>query len=567
MSVAKRAQGLEGGPATGEPGTVPGGEPGRTDGTAGDGQVAERTNERSELQEHLDVRGQRRWVFPRAALVGAGAGGVALLFRAALTEAGVLTNGLLAWAHGLAVLGWVFPVLCTLVGAAVAAWLAGRYAPEASGSGIPHLEAVLLRFRQLDWKRVLPVKFFGGVLAIGSGLALGREGPTVQMGGAVGDALSRWLKVSPRERLTLISAGGGAGLAAAFNAPLSGLMFVLEEMRRDFHPVVFGATFVASVVADIITRLGSSQFPIFSVPNYPVSPLSALPVFALLGLAAGGLGIVFNRSLLAMVGAFARLPRRFVLPAAALTGGLVGLVAWFFPSLWGSGDHLIDMLLQGNVALALVPSFFVLRLLMTTGSYATGAPGGIFAPLLALGAMIGLAVGQLGHMLAPGVVPIAGVFAVVGMAAYFAAIVRAPLTGIMLILEMTGSYNQMLPLLVSCFCAYALAEWLQDKPIYEALLERDLERGGETSLLKEPVVVDFTILPGAPFEGKALRALGLPPGCIVLRCSDGKREWVPRADTRLAAHTRITVEIGPDTSDALEILRRGCAPVREAQRR
>jgi chloride channel protein, CIC family len=215
--------------------------------------------ERSEIQEYLDIRQQRRWIFPRAALVGACAGTVALGFRAALTGADALRNRLIAWVQGMPMWGWIFPILFTALGAGFSVALTRRYAPEAGGSGIPHLEAVLHRFRKLEWKRVLLIKFFGGILSIGSGLALGREGPTVQMGGAVGDAISKWLKVSARERLTLISAGAGAGLAAAFNAPLSGLIFVLEEVRRDFQPLVLGAVFIAAAIADIVVRIGAGR--------------------------------------------------------------------------------------------------------------------------------------------------------------------------------------------------------------------------------------------------------------------------------------------------------------------
>ena len=196
--------------------------------------------------------------------------------------------------------------------------------------------------------------------------------------------------------------------------------------------------------------------------------------------------------------------------------------------------------------------------MLTTTNYATGAPGGIFAPLLVLGALIGSGVGQIAHNLAPEIVPIPAVFAVVGMAAYFTAIVRAPLTGIMLIIEMTGNYSQMLPLLVSCFCAYATTEFLKDLPIYEALLERDLRRGGIVSSFKEPAIMEFIIQEGAPFAGLEIRSLGLPPGCILVRCIEGKREWVPKANTRLAAHMRITAIIAPDAENSIEMLRNGC---------
>jgi CIC family chloride channel protein len=437
--------------------------------------------------------------------------------------------------------------------------LTRRYSPEASGSGIPHLEAVLRRFRKLDWKRVLPVKFFGGIIAIGSGMALGREGPTVQMGGAIGDAISRLLKSTQRERLTLISAGAGAGLAAAFNAPLSGLIFVLEEVRRDFQPIVFGAAFIAAIVADIIARIGTGQFPVFSVPNYPVPPLGSLPLFALMGIIAGFLGVLFNKSLLGTKKLYARIPPRWILPASAITGGAIGLAGWFSPLLLGSGHNLAEVALKGNLAFTLIPMFFILRFVMTTTSYGTGAPGGIFAPLLVLGALIGSVFGQVANQWMPALVPIPAVFAVVAMAAYFTAIVRAPLTGIMLIVEMTGNYALMLPLLACCFCAYAVPEILKDTPIYEALLELDLKRGGDSALIKEPAVVDFIVHPGASFAGLQVRSLGLPPGCILIRCTDGKREWIPKANTRLEPHMRITAVIAPEVSESLDILRSGCS--------
>jgi chloride channel protein, CIC family len=177
--------------------------------------------------------------------------------------------------------------------------------------------------------------------------------------------------------------------------------------------------------------------------------------------------------------------------------------------------------------------------------------------LLALGSLLGLAIGQIAHSFAPTIVPEPAVFAVVGMAAYFAAIVRAPLTGIVLIIEMTGNYQQMLPLLVACFCAYAVAELMKDLPIYEALLERDLIRDGAHISLKEPMVIDLEIERGAPFVGKEVRMLGLPSGVVLIRCVEAGREFVPIASTRLEAHTRITAVIAPEAADGLAILRRG----------
>jgi len=224
----------------------------------------------------------------------------------------------------------------------------------------------------------------------------------------------------------------------------------------------------------------------------------------------------------------------------------------------GGGHELAENVLRNKISLAAIPVLFVVRFGLTISSYGTGAAGGIFAPLLALGALLGLGVGQLVHNFMPALAAESGVFAVVGMAAYFTAIVRAPLTGILLITEMTGSYEQMLPLLTASFCAYAVAEFLQDYPIYEALLERDLSRDGVGASHDEPIVVEFEVEPNSPFAGLLVRDLGLPSGCVLVRCHVDGREWVPTASTRMEAYMRITVVIGPEADGALELLRRGC---------
>lgn len=512
---------------------------------------------RSEIQEYLEVSHEQHKLFPRAALVGLCAGAVAVVFRALLAGADALRNGLNQWAHGAPYLGWLCPVLFSASGAALAVVLVFRYAPEAGGSGIPHLKAVLHRLRLLNWSRVLVVKMSSGVAAIGSGLALGREGPTVQMGGAVGDGLARRMRATPQDRLTLTAAGAGAGLAAAFNAPLSGLVFVLEEMRRDFRPAVFGAAFVAAAVADVLARSVSGQLPVLALPHYTMPPLLALPAFAGLGVIAGLFGVVFNRSLLAALNVMGRFGAKRVLVGVGV-GGATGLVVWFYPLGVGTGHKLAETVLAGNIALAAVPALFLLRFVLTTASYGTGAAGGIFSPLLVLGALLGLGFGQIVHGFFPLLAVQPGVFAVVGMAAYFTAIVRAPLTGILLITEMTGSYEQMLPLLVSSFCAYAVAESLKDYPIYEALLQRDLRRGGIMAH-REPIVAELEVAAGAPFAGKLVRELGLPRGCVLVRCYGGGREWVPTADTRVEAHMRLAAVIAPEAEDGLAAFQRGCA--------
>jgi CIC family chloride channel protein len=180
-----------------------------------------------------------------------------------------------------------------------------------------------------------------------------------------------------------------------------------------------------------------------------------------------------------------------------------------------------------------------------------------------IGSLLGLATGEISHIFVPDVVPVPAVFAVVGMAAYFTAIVRAPLTGVALIVEMTGNYQQMLPLLISCFCAYAVAEWMRDLPVYEALLERELTRDHTHLVLKEPMVIELEVEPGAPFAGREVRMLGLPAGCVLVRCREGGHDFVPTATTRLDAHMQITAVIAPEASEALGVLRDGCKGKRD----
>jgi chloride channel protein, CIC family len=427
------------------------------------------------------------------------------------------------------------------------------------------LKAVLARLRSLRWQTVLPVKFVGGGLSIGSGLALGREGPTVQMGSAVGAAVAQWLNVTPRERQTLIAAGAGAGLAAAFNAPLAGLIFVLEELQRHFAPTVFGATFVAALIADVMTRFLTNQLPVFHVEIIPAPPLVTLPSFLGLGVLTGLLGVAFNRSLLGSLtffarlgGGLARLGRWAPGLVGAGVGAAVGGVGWFVPSALGGGQHLVEAVLQGHIALSLIPLWFLLRFGLTMVSYGCGAPGGIFAPLLVLGSLIGLAVGKVAHLWIPGTIDHPGAFAVVGMAAYFAAIVRAPLTGIVLIVEMTNTYAQILPLFVACFTAYAVADFLGDEPIYEAMLERDFRRDGSALEAHTPLIAEFTVQEGSRFDGKQVHALGLLAGCVLVTVQRDRYEMVPTPNTHLEVGNRLTVIIAPEATEALEMLRKGC---------
>jgi len=511
-----------------------------------------------EIQEFLRSHVRRRTLIPRAALVGALAGLIGVAFRITLDKSGDLRNGLVDLGHRHPSWGFMLPVLLGALCAVSAVLLVRRIAPETKGSGIPHLKAVLHHLRGMRGERVLPVKFLGGFLGLAGGLALGREGPTIQMGGAVGQLVARGLRTTSTEQRTLIAAGAGAGLAAAFNAPLAGVVFVLEEIQQDFTPGVFTAAFIASITADILARLLLGQHPVFHVTALSPPPLSALPLFLVLGLVTGCLAVVFNRSLLASVRLFQSWRRCPDWLPAALVGMVVGAVAWFCPDAVAGGHRLMARTLAGQEALSALALLFLLRFGLTMISYGIGAPGGIFAPLLLLGAQLGLIVGKLATRLFPHASGTAIAFAVVGMGAYFTGIVRAPLTAVVLMTEMTGSYSLMLPLLVACLTAYGVAEFLGDRPIYEALLERDLLHDRTGPVLEETLLLELTLQPGSPFEKKRVSELQLPDGCLLISLRRGLRDEVPTGQTTLERGDRLTALIAPRAASAASQLRHGC---------
>jgi len=507
------------------------------------------------LHEH------RRLQFLRAALVGLGAGLLAVVFQYALAYAEGSRSALLHRLHDFPRWGWLVLPAAGAALAGLAGWMTARFAPEAAGSGIPHIKGVLMHVRVMKWRRVLPVKFLGGVMAIGAGLSLGREGPTVQMGAAIGKALGEWMRLPRRSRGQLIAAGAGAGLSAAFNAPLAGFVFTIEELQRELSPLTYGTALIAAVVADVVTRSLTGQLPSFHITGYPMPSLSALPLFAVLGVLAGLLGIAFNHSLLWTLRRFHAWRRHLPRWAApALVAVLAGLLAWWLPEAIGGGHETAEALLRGEYAavgfIGFLLLLFAAKFLLTVLSYGSGVPGGIFAPLLVLGALVGLLTGQVGGLTVPALAQTPAAFAVIGMAAAFAAIVRAPLTGIVLILEMTNNYEQLFPLLVACMIAFLVAERLHNKPIYEALLEYDLERTGYVThpQAAEPVTMELAVEPHSPMDGRRVRDLGLPEGCLLVMITRGGREMVPSGGTRLMGGDHVTVFVTGDAPQACALV-------------
>jgi CIC family chloride channel protein len=426
-------------------------------------------------------------------LAGAFVGLVGGAFRYCLIAADHGRDALIARAHAWPYVGWVAPVALGLAGAALARFLVVRFAPIAEGSGVQRVEAAFSGEVKLASSSVLPVKFFGGLMAIGSGLALGREGPTVQMGASLARLASRFLVKDDQDTRVIAAAGAGAGLAVAFNAPIGGSIFVFEELTSSFTPWLLVATLAAASVAVWIMRLMLGNVLDFTVRQVSLTQAWGVAPFLALGAMLGSAGALYNVITVGLLRLADRMPNLSPINRAAIIGATVGLVAWFAPALVGGGDNLTQAILADHYAVSGLAAVFLARFLIGPWSYAAGAPGGIFAPLLVLGASSGaLFAGILNHSMPQlNLSPVA--FAVVGMAALFSASVRAPLTGIVLTVEMTGRGDLTLALLGASLMAMVVAMLLNSEPIYQTLKRRMLERealtervprGGSTAFVR-----------------------------------------------------------------------------------
>jgi CIC family chloride channel protein len=370
---------------------------------------------------------------------------------------------------------WIMMGL-TMAAIVLSAGLVSRFAPEASGSGIPHLKAVLQGRRSFRWLRVLVVKFISTLVAGSAGLMIGREGPTVHMGGAIGQGITNLGPTKTfNDRSVLVAAGGGAGLSAAFNSPLAGLVFALEELDSRCASFEFFATAVACLTADMVCRAVLGQYPTFHLALAGAPPLNLLVAFLPLGILSAVLGCLFNLTLL-KAQALISLPLRSRFIWWFFLAASIVIVGWQTPELLGGGQDFISGIIEGKVfTLQTVMLFFIIRFMLTIGSSSYGASGGIFMPVLVLGALLGLGLGCIVQLLFPELNVDPKLFAVVGMASFFTGVVQAPLTGIVLIIEMTGNYTLILPLFVACFSAHFIADWFEVRPVYDALLEKTIQ--------------------------------------------------------------------------------------------
>ena len=413
------------------------------------------------------VRGFRYALIWEGIAVGIAAGVVTALFRLLLERGDAFRQAVGAFLVGNL---WFLPLwLLILVAVAGVVTLLLRWEPYIGGSGIPQVEGELQGALSQTWWRVLLAKFVGGLLTITSGLSLGREGPSIQLGAMAGKGVSRLCRREGTEEKMLLTCGASAGLSAAFNAPLAGVLFSLEELHKDFSTDV-----LLSTMSALHHRGLCFPHPLRPGSRVRLSrPGRAAPVPVLDG---DALSQSYNFCVEKVQALYSKIPWQFV--RALIPFLLAGVLLLVYPSVLGGGNHLVGAVSQ-EVALESLLLLFVLKFTFSMLSFGSGVPGGIFLPLLVLGAVVGSTFCQGLHLL--GVEAATANFVILGMAGLFSAIVRAPVTGIILISEMTGSLSQLLTLSLVSLAAYLVADLLHSKPVYDLLLERLLKKGGQGS--------------------------------------------------------------------------------------
>jgi CIC family chloride channel protein len=352
-------------------------------------------------------------------------------------------------------------------------YLLYRYFPNARGSGVPQTKAALYARDGYISLRTVLGKFFCTSATLASGIPLGREGPSVQVGAGIGSVLGRFLGLRPEKVKALIPVGAAAAIAAAFNTPLAAVLFALEEIVGDLHAPVIGSVVLASATSWMILRLLLGNHPLFTVPRYELVHPVEFAIYAVLGVAGGLVSVAFTKLLLGMRARFLRFPAKTAWFHPIVGGLLVGLIGWFVPQVLGVGYGYVGDALNGTMALKLMLALTVLKLLTVTTSYASGNAGGIFGPALFIGAMLGGSIGTVAHRLFPAYTATSGAYALVGMGAAFAGIVRAPMTSVLMIFEMTQDYSVIVPLMIANLVSLFISSQLQRKPIYEELAIQD----------------------------------------------------------------------------------------------
>ncbi len=460
--------------------------------------------------------------------MGVISGLLTVLYRIAIeygTEAAGRIYGYLR-IHPTYILVWLVIILVagTFIG-----WMV-KAEPMAGGSGIPQTEGVVIYGLKMKWYTILAVRYIGGTICSFFGLSVGREGPSIQIGAAGGQIASKGLRSDRMEENSLITGGAAAGLSAAFNAPLSGIIFALEEVHRSFSPLILLAAATASLTADFISKNFFGLKPVLQFAKTPQLPINLYFLIIPIGMISGIVGVVMNKLLLGFQSLYTKLPM-IIRPCIAL---LIALPCGIFlPEVLGGGQNLVQISENAKEGILLLSIFLLAKLIFTGISFGSGVPGGIFLPILSVGALTGGIAGQVAVFLG---MPTAYIpdFAVCAMAGVLSATVKAPITSILLIAEMSGSLVHLLPVAACSFLALLISDLLKTEPIYEALLERFVEKNGKKLPVEEKGdLQEFSVVHGSSLCGKMIKHIKWPKGVLIVNIRRGAKEIIPQGDTMI----------------------------------
>lgn len=481
------------------------------------------------------------YLIVRGVEVGVFAGLAAVAYRYCLSFAESSTLRIIDFVSGSPLRIALWFILLALIGLAVSG--INRWEPMVSGSGIPQLVGEVKGYFNPQWWRVILGKFVGGTASVFAGLSLGREGPSVQLGGMAAKGVARITKADKTTENRMVSCGAGAGMASAFNAPLAGTMFVLEEIHHSFDKSLLCMGIVASITADFVSKLFFGQSTTFNYDTVNF-PLRYYWLLLILGVALGLSGVGYNVIMLKAQSLYKKIkavPEYIKLPVVFVISGAVGLV---FPQIICGGHSMVHLLLNEHPAISTMCLLLVGKFLFGVLSFASGAPGGTLYPLCILGTYLGAIFGAVSiNTLGLGA-EFYEEFVVLGMVGFFSSIVRSPITGIVLVYELTGNMNNILPLATVSLISYAAANLIGAQPFYEALLERitsSVEEKTDFTPNDEKVLEAFVIPVGSPLNRKRIMDIEWGKHCLVVSVERDGVSVTPKGETVLKEDDELVI--------------------------
>ncbi len=495
------------------------------------------------------LRSRRLGLLTLSILIGVGAGLGAVAFRYMIKTGTYALSGFADYAgHGHAAnpvvpwLGRCFVLLAPVVAGLLYGPLVYRFAKEARGHGVPEVMVAVARNGGRIRPQVAIVKSIASALCIAGGGSVGREGPIVQIGSALGSTLAQAFGLDEKRVKLLVACGAAGGIAATFNAPLAGVFFAMEIILRQFETEAFGMVVLSSVTASVIGRGILGNNPFLNLPTFHIDHLVQYPLFALLGLVAGLVGVAFSRVLYAIEDACDWAWRGPEWARPAVGGLLLGLVLLVLPEMYGVGYPVLGKAVAGGYGIAFLLALLVGKLIACSLTIGIGGSGGVFAPSLFCGAMAGAVFGDVVHAVAPASGGSVGAYALIGMGAVFAGAARAPITAVVILFELTGEYSIILPLMLAIVLATGISHLISHDTVYTRKLLRrgiDIDEPADASLRRAPVS-DYMTRPPEPLPA----TLSLPEAAHRFAESDNSHLPVVDSDRAylgvLAAHDVMT---------------------------